>query len=244
MGEDMDRESDWSNLESSDGEIVRAVYCSFGILLDDVSSLVLVTRLSGVAERPTALPLLTIDELAVTENPGPVFVVENPSVFGTLVDRTEGLGKEFTGASESRGDTRARTRRPDGSPLICTSGQPSVAALHLLDKLTSAGSTIYYSGDFDVAGIQMAVALADRYGKSFVPWRWQVADYLGVDHPDLPKLSDTDLTRLGEMRLPWESNAASEDSLLHAMKARGVKVFQEHLIEPLKKDYASDGLNR
>lgn len=228
----LDETSDWTALEASDGEMVRGLYARFGILLDDVSSHVFVAGLPGVAELPIAMTLLAVNQLVIRSQPEQVYpervyVVENPSVFGTLADTVAGPDGR---TSESR-------RLPYPYPLICTSGQPSVAALRLLDKLTAAGSTIYYSGDFDLAGLQMAVALAQRYGERFRAWRMGAKDYLGVRHADLLKFSGAELVRMRDMHLPWEKGVPAQASLLRALTLRRVKVFQEHLIEQLKEDY-------
>ncbi len=219
--------NDWASLETSDGEIVRSVYDRFGIILADISSFVFVAGLSSPTELPIAMTSLAVDQLVIRQNPGSIFVVENPSVFGTLADNC-------VVPSGSPSGTRGFPH-----PVICTSGQPSIAALHLLDKVTAAGGYLQYSGDFDVGGLQMAVALAQRYGERFIPWRMQVRDYLRVKHPDLPKLSDAELARLQDMNLPWENGFPATESLLNEMAVRRVKVFQEHIIEQLRSDYVS-----
>lgn len=60
---------------------------------------------------------------------------------------------------------------PSGIPIVCISGQPSVAVLRLLDMAVAAGATIRYSGDFDVKGLQMAISLRKRYGDAWAAWR-------------------------------------------------------------------------
>lgn len=70
-----------------------------------------------------------------------VYVFENPTVFYELLRRTENIPVT----------------------LICTSGQPNISSLILLDKLTKSKATIYYSGDFDPEGLQIASNLKNRY---------------------------------------------------------------------------------
>ena len=77
-----------------------------------------------------------------------VYVMENPTAFSAILDAS------------------GNSRLP---PLVCTSGQPSVAALLLLDEL-AAGGILYYSGDFDPEGLQIGVRLYERYSSAFRPW--------------------------------------------------------------------------
>ena len=63
------------------------------------------------------------------------------------------------------------------SPLVCTSGQPSVAALRLLDLLAAGGVDLYYSGDFDGKGLSIAVQLLARYPDRLKLWRMTPEDY-------------------------------------------------------------------
>lgn len=72
-----------------------------------------------------------------------VFVFENPAVSYDLVIQYQ--DKEI---------------KPS---LVCTSGQPTLSALTLLDHLIKSGTMIYYSGDFDPEGLQMADNLKKRY---------------------------------------------------------------------------------
>ncbi len=200
-----------------DSDAARALYARFGLALDDVSSIVWVAGFPEVAEQPVALTLWTVERLALCRAPAQLFVVENPSIFGTILD-----------------DARDR---PLPHPLVCTSGQPSLAALRLFDQVVSLGGTLRYSGDLDAPGLQMAAALANRYGSNCVPWRMNWLDYAGMQQRNLPPLSKADVIRLEGFRLPWERGRAQEETLAHHMRMRGVKVFQEHMAEGLCEDY-------
>lgn len=90
------------------------------------------------------------------DQPKVAFVVENSGVFSEILDRF--------------GATRLQ-------PIVCAHGQFKLACLMLLDKLAAAGITIYYSGDFDPEGLQMASRLLQRYPGQAVPWRYTVDDY-------------------------------------------------------------------
>ncbi|WP_445492526.1 DUF2399 domain-containing protein [Niallia sp. 03133] len=64
-----------------------------------------------------------------------VWIVENSSVCSTIMDTVS------------------------DAPIICTHGQLRAASWRLLDLLTDAHCTLYYSGDLDPEGI----LIADRY---------------------------------------------------------------------------------
>lgn len=189
-------------------ERVRWLYAQAGILLDDISSAVWVGNWPGFYVAPVAVPLLTLETRA---QPLPaveaVYVVENPSVFADLIECA-----------------------PSGVPMVCTSGQPSVAALRLLDMAVTAGATLYYSGDFDVKGLQMASALRDRHRNRLVPWRMDVGTYQAACSDKLPGLSAAEVTALRAVRIDWD------DDLVAVMAATGHKVFQEHILPQLKYD--------
>jgi uncharacterized protein (TIGR02679 family) len=90
--------------------------------------------------------------------PRVVFIVENSGVFSSLMDH-------FT---EREGLLPA---------IICTHGQFKLAALILLDKLAAEGVELYYSGDFDPEGLQMAQRLLQRYPEHVKLWRYSAEDY-------------------------------------------------------------------
>lgn len=89
--------------------------------------------------------------------PNIVFVVENSGVFSTILDQFEG------------------TKLP---PIICTHGQFKLASLILMDLLVKNNTMIYYSGDFDPEGLQMAQRLKQRYPNHVKLWHYQTEDYI------------------------------------------------------------------
>lgn len=102
------------------------------------------------------LTLANLARLTAGESPsGRAYLVENQMVFSQLCDRAE----VFT------------------SPLICTSGQPQVAVLRLLDLLDASGTALYYSGDFDGKGLSIPSQLLRRYPDRFHLWHMDPADY-------------------------------------------------------------------
>ncbi|BCJ86803.1 TIGR02679 family protein [Effusibacillus dendaii] len=203
-----------NTLESiSQSEVIRAQYALSGIVLDDISSIVWVAGWGEYAKDPVALPLLAVERLdqAALPSVSEVFVVENPSIFGALLDR--GL----------------QTGSPLPFPLLCTSGQPSLAALRLLDKITDGQSRIYYSGDFDVKGLVMAIGLSQRYGSRFIPWRLDAETYRSAVRSHFPPFSEAEIQVLERMQVPWD------DRLLEVMRESGKKVFQEQILDLLLK---------
>jgi len=97
------------------------------------------------------LPLVTLDGIRdVAAYADIAFAVENRSVFAALLPVVVALPAE---------------RRPT---LICTSGNPSLAARVLLQRLAWGGAQIYYGGDTDVRGVGIARTIelltAPKYG--------------------------------------------------------------------------------
>jgi uncharacterized protein (TIGR02679 family) len=198
----------------SQSETIREQYGRVGIVLDDISSIVWVAGWGDFAKDPVAMPLLTVERLDATgfSPVAEVFVVENPSIFGTILDR------------ESH----------DGAlpfPIVCTSGQPSLAALRLLDRMTNERSRIYYSGDFDVKGLTMAIGLSQRYGSRFVPWRLDRETYQAAVQRNFPDFSEAEIQALERLQISWD------DRLVKAMRQSGKKVFQEQILDVLLKDW-------
>ena len=84
-----------------------------------------------------------------------VYVVENEMVFLYLIENIK--EKDIT--------------------LLCTSGQLRVAAFRILTLLIESGAHIYYSGDLDPEGMNIADRLWQRYGDVIHLWRMNLEDY-------------------------------------------------------------------
>lgn|GEM_PF-2321206 len=88
------------------------------------------------------------------------FVVENPTVFASLLEHVRKL---YT---------------VDNHPtLVCTYGTLNLADKQLLDALVAAGAHLFYSGDFDAKGLEIAAGVLERYGGAASPWRMTTDDY-------------------------------------------------------------------
>lgn len=147
-----------------------ALYYNCGILCDSISSLVtqVGVRLYTDAEEHPAyrafrlrneagtLTLTNLAGLTAGDSPsGKAYLVENQMVFTQLCDQAAHFH----------------------SPLICTSGQLTIAVIRLLDLLVSSGTDLFYSGDFDGKGLSIALQLLARYPDCLHLWHMTAADY-------------------------------------------------------------------
>lgn len=198
-----------------------SVYYENGILCDSISSLVTqvgLVLLAGTEEHPACrlfrqrreictLSLANLSGLTGARSPsGRVYIVENEMVFTQLCDRAP----QFH------------------SPLICTSGQPSVAALRLLDLLAGEDTQLFYSGDFDGKGLSIAAQLCDRYPSLLTPW------HMTPGHYDLCR-SDVPLSEASRSLLQGCVGTTLETSA-EAIKQFNRAGYQELLIPLLETD--------
>lgn len=154
----------------SGAEERAALYYDCGILCDSISSSVtqVGVRLYTDAEEHPAfrafrlrneagtLTLTNLSNVTAGGSPsGKAYLVENQMVFSQLCDQAAHFH----------------------SPLICTSGQPTVAVIRLLDMLAAAGTDLFYSGDFDGKGLSIALRLLARYPDRLHLWHMTAADY-------------------------------------------------------------------
>lgn len=141
-------------------EELAELYYKNGLLVDDVSSIVLCKNILGYAygdihkglqgfynyNEPiflTLYNLANIDEITQNSKYKEVLITENPAVFMEVVEKCK--IKDF--------------------PMICTYGQVKLAGIVLMDLLEKHGYKLYYSGDIDPEGIQIADRLKQKYGK-------------------------------------------------------------------------------
>jgi len=162
-------------LTQLDREQALRLYGEAGLLVDTISSSVAVYNLASAVYHggvPDQLPivagqrvlLLPLSQLLEWQHCSPsrpaIYVIENPQVFEEVVATLRSLQPAPT--------------------CICTSGWPSRAALILLDQLLAASldTMLYYSGDFDLKGLQIAAYLMARYPSRCHPWRFDPKSYL------------------------------------------------------------------
>ncbi|QBI20869.1 TIGR02679 family protein [Egibacter rhizosphaerae] len=199
----------------------RERWAAAGVTVDPLTSRVVVLGLPGdeasVSGRTLSLhadagepATLTLRELVrappdlAASAVQPVFVCENPSIVAAAADRL--------GASSA--------------PLVCTHGQPTVAAWLLLDRLAAAGARLHVQADLDWAGMRIASAVMRRTGAS--PWRLCVADYEAAAERSSKRLTGP------AAEAPWDP------ALPTAMHARGIAVEEELMLEELLSDLAID----
>ncbi|WP_218093459.1 TIGR02679 domain-containing protein [Paenibacillus solanacearum] len=207
-----------------DSLVARDIYRRAGVLDDDISSSVhLYLPFGGAMKGPFVMTLRQVEAAAVLPLVHHVYVVENPAVFSTLADVTDKLS--FTETTEGHETT--------GPLLMCTSGPASAAALRLLDRYMEEGrmhGSLYYSGDFDIKGIETGNVLAMRYAECYAPWFFDSDRYqatLKQGDSVFVSFSKEELVRLEKTQAVWDK------LLCVAMGAGGYKLFQEQLMDAL-----------
>lgn len=114
------------------------------------------------------------------------------------------------------------------TPIICTNGQFTLAALILLDLLVEEGCLLYYAGDFDPEGLSMAQRLLERYPDNMRLWHMSEQAYK-VSGPVL-ELSKDRLKKL---------NGISHEELIDVaqeMRSVGKAGYQEALVDLMLAD--------
>jgi uncharacterized protein (TIGR02679 family) len=208
----------------------REAWASVGVLVDDLSSTVLVVGLPGASAALTTAPAGTARALAALASSGEpavltlrqvvaddlgtvppvVHVCENPAVVSAAADR---LG-------------------PGAAPLVCLQGQPGTAAVTLLRRLQERGATLRYHGDFDWGGVTIARTLGSHV--PWTPWRFGAADYLAALERRGRTASLATL-RGRAQETPWDP------ALQTAMVEHGFGVEEESVLEELLEDLLGAG---
>lgn len=197
----------------------REVWAAVGVLRDDLSTTVLTLGLPGGQGNPTGQALnalrdagqpavLTLRQLVRDQLVGGlagavVSVCENPVVVSHAADR---LG-------------------PACAPLVCTAGQPSVAALHLLRALAGQGVVLRFHCDFDWGGVRIGNGLLDRLPA--VSWRFDAEHYRAAAR----RQSGRPLTGTKAVAR-WDADLAP------AMAGAGVRIEEELVLDELVHDLA------
>ncbi len=198
----------------------REVWAAVGVLRDDLSTTVLTLGLPGDpgsstgralnALRETGQPaVLTLRQLVrdppVRRAAGlAVSVCENPVVVSHAADR---LG-------------------PACAPLVCTSGQPSVAVLQLLRMLAEHGAALRFHCDFDWGGVRIGNVLLDRLPA--VSWRFDADHYRAAAGRRFGRPLTGD-------RIAARWDAALAPAMVHA----GARIEEELLLDDLVDDLAA-----
>ncbi|PRO66507.1 TIGR02679 family protein [Alkalicoccus urumqiensis] len=145
------------------GEAETALLAEWKVLRDDLWSFVTVQNVVGwkdgmkhpvwqaAVESGTVLNVPLREVVMLTEaapaRGNIVWIVENAAVASTLMDAV-----------------------PE-APVLCTHGQLRTSGWVLLELLAASGSVLYYSGDLDPEGLQIAEKIASRFPENTVLWR-------------------------------------------------------------------------
>jgi uncharacterized protein (TIGR02679 family) len=219
-------------------EARAAILDAAGLSMDGVSSRVVTFGLAGPhplfaaaasVHEPLTLTALNLEHVDVVTAPSSiVYVVENPAVFTQIV------------RALTRGD-----REHSGAPipsLVCTSGQFGVTAAMLLDRLARGGATIWYSGDFDTAGIYIADRVWRRYPGQCVLWRMTPVDYHVARHHRGDTGARPDASSAGARAGP-DAWTTVRTKLLDVIDRLG-PAYQEGLVHELVADIQDDARAR
>ena len=209
-----------------DREQELRLYKDAGLLVDTVSSSVATFNLaSAIYHNDTSDPLVQaagkrvlllpmrqlLEWKRLTPASTRIYMFENPQVFEEAIAALESTSSLPT--------------------LVCTSGWPSAATLRLLDQLLeeSPDNCLYYSGDFDLKGLQIATYLAARYQGRCHPWHFDATSYeiaLKADGIEAPAGELKMLNALPEVFKP----------LVKRMQEKQKWAFQEGIVELLVND--------
>lgn len=203
----------------------RALWATGGIVLDELSSHVLLLGLTFEGDSPVARSLRvlaeageparctlrqlgSLDPVSTLPRDLTVHACENPVVVAAAADR---LGR----------------RCP---PLVCLEGQPSQAARELLAAVARRGGEVRYHGDFDWAGLRIALVLGEAV--PWRPWRFEARDYeaaLAIVSEGSEGGEGLPLTG-APADSPWDPELASR------MLRHGVAIEEEAVLEDLLGD--------
>lgn len=207
------------NEELSKGTIfINEIYLKAGLLKDDISNNTVTYGLIGVRDEneiqawksfidiknPLVLTLKNLENIDyIRPISKDIFIFENPAVFSDIIDY--GITNKA---------------------LICTSGQLNLSSHIILEKLAMY-EKIYYAGDFDIKGIEIAfnlkIKLKDKVEFLFYDkqhYKKTISDI----NLDENKLKHLEKYRCGEL-----------DEVINCMMEEGKAGYQELLI----KDYCS-----
>ena len=139
-----------------------------------------------------------------------VFIIENQMVFSQVCD--EMVGEEYS--------------------VVCTSGQLKTASLFLIDLLLKFECKLYYCGDIDPEGIEIADRVLARGSRQILPWRMTTQDYYRSISNEM--LTDKRLNRLNKI-----ANAQLRE-LAELLKVEKKAGYQEHLIDLMVEDIKAE----
>ena len=193
----------------------RDLWACCGVSLDAISSTVTVLNL-----RPAAGPIRPIlTSAADIGEPLPVTLrmlrdLESLDVGGATVSLCE---------NRSVIEAVADELGVQSTPLVCLSGEPTVAGRQLVRLLIAGGAQLRYHGDFDFEGIAIGNGVI---GPDVAPWRFRASDYLAAVaatpvHDDL---------KVATTKAHWDPG------LTEAMRTECARIYEEHVLADLIAD--------
>lgn len=182
----------------------------FNIYIDELSNFVIIYNLQSSSnlimsfykeKEPLNLSLSNLSKIKDldTENKK-VYIFENPSMLMAL--------KEYN------------------IPIVISYGNPNYVFYKILDKLTKNNNTIYYNGDFDPEGLQIANNIYKRYPKV----------KLFCYHQDDYNNSKSN-EKIKESRLKILNQIRNQDlqEMINILKKEKIAAYQEKNIENIKR---------
>ncbi len=181
-----------------------------GVRADELSAPVLclnVWHRDGRPRRmmPRALLSPCVGDEPRSEALAVVFVCENPTVVAAAADR---LGQA-------------------SAALVCVDGQPSTAALLLLERLSRHGGRLHYHGDADWPGIAIGDTVYQQFG--FTPWCFDAPALAAQAHLPGPPLMGDPVPAL------WDPGFAP------ALALRGRALHEEAMLGELLVELGGEG---
>ncbi len=196
------------------GERAELLYQN-GILIDELSNFALTNGLLAETEEgenplwsaaveasePLVVTLFNLNRTRTVKSSKNIAIaVENPSVFASLIEKHPDL------------------------PCVCVGGQPNIAVMIVLNKLSESDCKIYYSGDFDPEGIEIADRLYRKIERLEI-FCMEVEFYKKA-LSDI-KLEQSRLKRLDKIKCPQLIELCKE---MHVVAKAG---YQEQIIEDI-----------
>ncbi len=102
----------------------------------------------------------------------------------------------------------------------------------LIDLLLKSGCKLYYCGDIDPEGIEIADRVIERGSGQIFPWRMTAEDYYRSISNEM--LTEKRLTRLGKI-----ANAQLRE-IVQLLKTEKRAGYQEHLIDLMVEDIKAE----
>lgn len=209
-------EKEENNKKIKNSEDLSELYYKNNLLIDDVSNMVLCKNIigyqgnkehngwKGFFENNEAIQI-TLDNLSQIDNiqvkHNQAIVVENPAVFMQIAQKIE--NKKI--------------------PLVCTYGQIKLSGIVLLKMLNKVCDKIYYSGDTDPEGIQIADKIKTKFKEKIQLIGFDTDTYyktisnVTISNERLKKLEHIENTELQDIvkALQKEKRAAYEENKIN-----------------------------